>query len=44
MVGEPSLKDEEGNYESINMMAKRLRKQGVSKEDARQIIKTAFAD
>ena len=31
-------------YESIHMMAKRLRNQGVSKSDARQIIRTAFAD
>lgn len=31
-------------YESIHMMAKRLRNQGVSKADARQIIRTAFAD
>jgi hypothetical protein len=30
--------------ESIHMMAKRLRGEGVTKEDARQIIKTAFAD
>ncbi len=31
-------------YESIHMMAKRLRNQGVSKADARQIIRTAFVD
>ena len=31
-------------YESIHMMAKRLWHEGVSKEEARQRIKAAFAD
>ena len=31
-------------YESIHMMAKRLWHEGISKEEARQKIKAAFAD
>ena len=35
----------DGRYESIHMMAKRLRNQGnVTKAEARQIIKAAFAE
>lgn len=34
----------DGRFESIHMMSKRLWQQGVPKEDARSIIKTAFAD
>ncbi len=44
LASDPSHPLGPGKLESINMMAKRLRNQGMKKEEARQILKSAFAE